>query len=118
MSEAASDANAADFDSVRDDVFTRIASRYDVLCDLFSLFIHRTWKRRMARRIAAERWQTMLDVAAGTGDIALRVAQHLGPTHGRSCVVSDLCPAMLDVAKRRAGPRGADMPFGCSMRIS
>jgi ubiquinone/menaquinone biosynthesis C-methylase UbiE len=48
----------------------------------------------------------MLDVAAGTGDIALRVAQHLGPTHGRSCVVSDLCPAMLDVAKRRAGPSG------------
>ena len=55
MSEAASDANAADFDSVQDDVFTRIASRYDVLRDLFSLFIHRTWKRRMARRIAAER---------------------------------------------------------------
>jgi len=40
---------------VQDDVFTRIASRHDVLRDLFSLFIHRTWKRRMARRIAAER---------------------------------------------------------------
>ena len=31
------DSNAASFDLVRDDVFSRIASRYDVLCDLFSL---------------------------------------------------------------------------------
>jgi demethylmenaquinone methyltransferase/2-methoxy-6-polyprenyl-1,4-benzoquinol methylase len=41
-------ANAASFDSARDDVFGRIASRYDVLCDLFSLCIHRAWKRRVA----------------------------------------------------------------------
>ena len=95
---------------VQDDVFTRIASRHDVLRDLFSLFIHRTWKRRMARRIAAERWRTMLDVAVGTGDIALRVAQHLGPTHGRSCVVTDLCPLMLDVAN--AGPSGRHAVHG------
>jgi hypothetical protein len=32
-------------------------------------------------------------------------------SHGRSCVVSDLCPAMLDVARRRAGPFAADMQF-------
>jgi demethylmenaquinone methyltransferase / 2-methoxy-6-polyprenyl-1,4-benzoquinol methylase len=53
----------------------------------------------------------MLDVAAGTGDIALRVAKHLGGSHGRSCVVSDLCPAMLEVARRRAGPLAADLQF-------
>jgi len=56
------DSNAAAFDSVRDDVFSRIASRYDVSCDLFSLGLHRTPKRRMVRRIAAEKWQNMLDV--------------------------------------------------------
>jgi ubiquinone/menaquinone biosynthesis methyltransferase len=98
-----SDANAAAFDSVRDDVFSRIASRYDVLCDLFSLCIHRTWKRRMARRIVAAPWANMLDVAAGTGDIALRVVRNLGGDQARSCIVSDICPAMLDIAKRRAG---------------
>src|ERR1700748_2278501 len=76
MQDAPADANAAAFDSIHDDVFSRIASRYDVLCDLFSLGIHRTWKRAMARRIAAERWNTMLDVAAGTGDIALRVVRN------------------------------------------
>src|SRR5262245_38510102 len=67
-------ANAASFDQAADDVFSRIASRYDLLCDLFSVCIHRAWKRRMAGRIAAARWERMLDVAAGTGDIALRVA--------------------------------------------
>jgi ubiquinone/menaquinone biosynthesis methyltransferase len=109
--DAAADANAASFDSIRDDVFTRIASRYDVLCDLFSLGLHRTWKRAMARRIAATRWDNMLDVAAGTGDIALRVVRNLDGAAARSCVVSDICPAMLDIAKRRAGPLAGDMQF-------
>ena len=105
------DCNAAAFDSVRDDVFSRIASRYDVLCDLFSLGLHRTWKRRMARRIAAEKWQNMLDVAAGTGDIALRVISNLGRLNGRNCVVSDICPAMLEIAERRAGPLAGAVQF-------
>jgi ubiquinone/menaquinone biosynthesis methyltransferase len=111
MLDVPTDANAASFDSVHDDVFTRIASRYDVLCDLFSLGIHRTWKRRMARRIAAERWNSMLDVAAGTGDIALRVVRNLGGAPGRRCVVSDICPAMLEIAERRAGALAGAMQF-------
>jgi ubiquinone/menaquinone biosynthesis C-methylase UbiE len=53
--------NAASFDSRADDVFGRIAGRYDVLCDLFSLGIHRLWKRRVAHLIAQERWSGMLD---------------------------------------------------------
>jgi ubiquinone/menaquinone biosynthesis methyltransferase len=111
MSIPSTDLNAASFDSVADDVFSRIASRYDWLCDLFSLGIHRIWKSRMARRIASEKWETMLDVAAGTGDIALRVVRNLGGTTQRRCVVSDICPAMLDIAKKRAGPLARAMQF-------
>ena len=111
MDGASSDPNAASFDCVTDDVFSRIASRYDVLCDLFSLGIHRIWKSRMARRIAAEPWDDMLDVAAGTGDIALRVIRNLGGATTRSCVVSDICPAMLEIAKRRAGPLAGALQF-------
>lgn len=96
------EANAASFDAARDDVFNRIASRYDLLCDLFSLCIHRLWKRRMAGRILALRWERMLDVAAGTGDIVLRVVGNLDAKGGRTCIVSDICPAMLDIARRRA----------------
>jgi demethylmenaquinone methyltransferase / 2-methoxy-6-polyprenyl-1,4-benzoquinol methylase len=111
MDRASPDLNAASFDAVADDVFSRIASRYDVLCDLFSLGIHRIWKSRMARRIAAEPWDSMLDVAAGTGDIALRVIRNLGEATTRSCVISDICPAMLDIAKRRAGPLAGAVQF-------
>jgi demethylmenaquinone methyltransferase / 2-methoxy-6-polyprenyl-1,4-benzoquinol methylase len=101
---AAGEVNAASFDAARDDVFSRIASRYDLLCDLFSLYTHRLWKGRMAQRILALRWRHMLDVAAGTGDIALRVVRKLDAGDRRSCVVSDICPAMLAIARQRAGP--------------
>jgi ubiquinone/menaquinone biosynthesis methyltransferase len=94
--------NAASFDASRDDVFNRIASRYDLLCDLFSLFIHRSWKSRMARRILSLPWRSMLDVASGTGDIALRVVGNFDAERDRTCIVSDICPAMLDIARRRA----------------
>jgi demethylmenaquinone methyltransferase / 2-methoxy-6-polyprenyl-1,4-benzoquinol methylase len=103
--------NAASFDASHDRVFDRIASRYDLLCDLFSLFIHRVWKRRMACRILASPWQCMLDVASGTGDIALRVVGNLEPERGRTCIVSDICPAMLDIARRRATRLGNAVQF-------
>jgi len=64
--------NAAEFDTQRDDVFGRIASRYDLLCDLFRLGIHRLWKRRVAQVIAEESWSQLL-CATGTGDLILRV---------------------------------------------
>ena len=65
----------------------------------------------MARRVAAEPWDNMLDVAAGTGDIALRVIRDLGDARPRTCVVSDICPTMLDIAKRRAGPLASAAQF-------
>jgi len=92
-------------------VFSRIAARYDFLCDLFSLGIHRRWKSRVARRILAAPWQCMLDVAAGTGHIALRVIQGLDAEEGRILIVSDICPAMLDVARRRAGALANTVEF-------
>ena len=55
-----------------DDVFGRIAGRYDVLCDVFSLGIHRLWKRRVARVIAEAPWSVLLDGASGTGDITFK----------------------------------------------
>lgn len=92
--------NAAEFAWQSDDVFGRIASRYDVLCDVFSFGIHRLWKRRVARTIAAEPWQTLLDGATGTGDIILRVLAH-EETIGRTVVASDVSGPMLAIAERR-----------------
>jgi demethylmenaquinone methyltransferase / 2-methoxy-6-polyprenyl-1,4-benzoquinol methylase len=99
-----STANAAHFDDQSDDVFGRIASRYDLLSDLFSFGIHRHWKRRVARLIAQEEWSEMLDTASGTGDIILRVLRHRKtPGH---VVASDTSPQMLAIARRRLDRMG------------
>ena len=65
--------NSAQFKSSQDDVFARIATRYDLLCDIFSFGIHRLWKQRVAETIAAQPWQYLFDAATGTGDIAWRI---------------------------------------------
>jgi len=92
--------NAAEFVAQRDDVFGRIASRYDVLCDLFSLGIHRLWKRRVARRIADEPWDMLLDGATGTGHIIRQLLAHES-TQNRRVVASDISQNMLAIAQRR-----------------
>ena len=96
-------ANAAEFDTRQDDVFGRIASRYDVLCDLFSLGLHRLWKRRVAQIIAREYWRQMLDCATGTGDIILRVLNHGSLGKDQKIIASDISPQMLTIAQKRLG---------------
>lgn len=98
--------NAARFSVQSDDVFGRIASRYDLLSDLFSFGIHRHWKRRVARLIANEGWSELLDTASGTGDIVLRVLQRQGTPGSRHVVASDTSPQMLDIARRRLARMG------------
>ena len=97
--------NAAGFVWQYDDVFGRIAARYDVLCDVFSFGIHRLWKRRVARQIASEDWTTLIDVATGTGDIILRLLAHQ-TTEGRTVVASDISSTMLAVAQHRLAVHG------------
>ena len=92
--------NAADFAWQVDDVFGRIASRYDKLSDVFSFGIHRLWKRRVAQRIGAESWSTLLDGATGTGDIMLRVAQKAS-AKDRTIIASDVSKKMLAIAEQR-----------------
>jgi demethylmenaquinone methyltransferase/2-methoxy-6-polyprenyl-1,4-benzoquinol methylase len=93
------------------DVFARIARRYDFLCDLFSFGFHRLWKRRVAAIIANQPWTNLLDAAAGTGDVVLRVARLHGVQPHQRIVVSDISSQMLAVAKRRASRLGLSPEF-------
>jgi demethylmenaquinone methyltransferase/2-methoxy-6-polyprenyl-1,4-benzoquinol methylase len=93
--------NAAEFSTSSDDVFGRIASRYDLLCDLFSFWIHRIWKRRVAAVVASEPWTELLDAASGTGDIVLRILKQQGSEPSRHILASDISPQMLAIAKQR-----------------
>lgn len=100
MTSATEHTNAATFDPIHDDVFARIAGRYDRLCDIFSLGIHRLWKRRMVARMAAHPGRVILDVASGTGDIPLRLLNS-GGAKGRTLWATDLCPQMLAIAREK-----------------
>lgn len=103
--------NAAQFNAQSDNIFGRIASRYDVLCDFFSLGIHRLWKRKVARAIAEQEWTTLLDAAAGTGDVILKIAQLNGFKNHQRVIVSDISPEMLAIAKRRANGLFSNLDF-------
>ena len=103
--------NAAEFYTHQDDVFGRIASRYDLLCDLFSLGIHRLWKRRVAQVIAEESWSQLLDCATGTGDIILRVVRNKDLHNGQNIVASDISPQMLAIAKTRLIAANSSVEF-------
>jgi len=94
--------NAATFDPARDNVFARIAGRYDRLCEIFSLGIHRLWKRAIARQMASHPGLVVLDAASGTGDIPLRLMRGFQESmQGRTLLVTDLCPQMLAIAQRK-----------------
>jgi demethylmenaquinone methyltransferase/2-methoxy-6-polyprenyl-1,4-benzoquinol methylase len=83
-------------------VFESVAPRYDLMNDLMSLGIHRIWKRLFVAAIGASPRETLLDLAGGTGDIAFGA---LAGGAGR-VLLTDVNPAMLAVAQRRALDRG------------
>src|SRR3954469_14372947 len=78
-------------------VFDSVAPRYDLMNDLMSLGVHRAWKRVFVTAIGAGPRDTLLDLAAGTGDVAF-AARERGA--GR-VLLSDVNPAMLAVAQGR-----------------
>jgi len=80
-------------------VFSRVASRYDVMNDLMSVGIHRIWKEAMMDWLAPRPGQRLLDVAGGTGDVAFRF---LGRAPGASAVVCDMTEPMLIEGRKRA----------------
>ncbi len=82
-------------------VFDSVASRYDVMNDLMSLGVHRLWKAAFVRALEPRPAHTLLDLAAGTGDISFAwLAAGGGPA-----TLSDINAAMLDVARTRAEKR-------------
>jgi demethylmenaquinone methyltransferase/2-methoxy-6-polyprenyl-1,4-benzoquinol methylase len=80
-------------------VFSRVASKYDVMNDLMSVGIHRIWKEAMMDWLAPRPGQRLLDVAGGTGDVAFRF---LGRAPGATAVVCDLTEPMLVEGRKRA----------------
>ncbi len=85
-------------------VFSSVATRYDIMNDLMSGGLHRLWKRRMAAMAAVDKGGRVLDVAAGSGDVAILMARKVGPS-GR-VVLTDLNGPMLEEGARRVVDAG------------
>ncbi|GIK79507.1 MAG: bifunctional demethylmenaquinone methyltransferase/2-methoxy-6-polyprenyl-1,4-benzoquinol methylase UbiE [Pseudorhodoplanes sp.] len=90
-----------------DDVFHKVARRYDLMNDLMSGGLHRAWKDHLVTALnppRGERSFHLLDVAGGTGDIAMRVMEAGGPN--TQVTVLDINADMLAVGRDRAAQRG------------
>ena len=90
------------------EVFHKVADRYDVMNDLMSAGMHRLWKDAMVSSLSPPRndtkkW-TSIDVAGGTGDIAFRIVQQGGK--GVHTTVFDINGSMLEVGQQRAEKLG------------
>lgn len=81
------------------DLFTALAKRYNVMTDVWTLGLHRLWKRQAMERLALRSGERVLDVATGTGDLAFVEAAAVGPEG--QVVGVDSCAAMLEVARKR-----------------
>ena len=80
-------------------VFSRVASRYDVMNDVMSVGIHRGWKNAMMDWLAPRDGQQLLDVAGGTGDIAFRFLKRAPRARVTVC---DMTESMLVEGRKRA----------------
>ena len=84
-------------------MFDNIAPRYDLLNHTLSMSIDRIWRRRVVRSVRRCRPHRILDVATGTGDLAIEMARRI---RGVQVLGVDLSEGMLDVARRKVAARG------------
>ena len=103
------DVPLGDKQTLVNDVFHSVASRYDLMNDLMSAGLHRVWKDIMINALNPPKTDApfaLLDVAGGTGDIAFRAAEAAGT--GFRATVCDINTDMLDVGRNRAVARHLD----------
>ena len=89
-------------------VFDSVAPKYDVMNDLMSMGLHRAWKAYTVMVANVREGQQVLDIAGGTGDLALAFAPKVGAT-GR-VVHTDINEAMLREGRNRLLDAGVCLP--------
>ncbi|CAN1571288.1 UbiE Methylase involved in ubiquinone/menaquinone biosynthesis [Rhabdaerophilaceae bacterium] len=89
-----------------DDVFHKVAARYDLMNDLMSVGLHRAWKSTLIAMLRPTKTAPFrhLDVAGGTGDVAFRVLEAGGPQ--TAVTIFDINASMLGVGAERAEKKG------------
>lgn len=88
-------------------VFDSVADKYDLMNDLMSFGLHRLWKVRLMEHIDISNNYSLLDLAAGSGDISFSYLKKAADQSRKaSCVISDINPHMLQLAKDKAIDEG------------
>lgn len=90
-------------------MFDRIAGIYDLLNGVMSAGLHHRWRTRAVDLAAVGPGSRVLDVATGTGDLALELARRVAP--GGEVVGSDFSEGMLARARGKPAPGGVEMRF-------
>ena len=90
-------------------VFHSVAKHYDVMNDLMSLGIHRLWKRSTIEHSGVRPGNSVLDLAGGTGDLAIQFSKIVGQQG--VVVLSDINEYMLSLGRDRA------INSGCSSNV-
>lgn len=86
-------------------VFSRVASRYDLMNDLMSFYAHRLWKDKVAEKIKPKNNLKILDVAGGTGDMAFRFYENTKDKNP-AITILDINEKMLEEGKKRSIDKG------------
>jgi len=94
-------------------VFESVAGKYDLMNDLMSGGLHRVWKRFALSQTGLKPGQRALDVAGGTGDLAIGMAKQVGE-HG-FVALTDINAAMLARGRDRVLDLGAARTVQCSL---
>jgi demethylmenaquinone methyltransferase/2-methoxy-6-polyprenyl-1,4-benzoquinol methylase len=81
-------------------MFDRIARVYDPINSVMTAGLHQRWRERAADLAAVGPGDRVLDVATGTGDLAIALAERVGPDG--TVIGSDFSEGMLDLARRKA----------------
>ncbi|MEX2497055.1 MAG: bifunctional demethylmenaquinone methyltransferase/2-methoxy-6-polyprenyl-1,4-benzoquinol methylase UbiE [Woeseia sp.] len=94
------------------DVFDSVAERYDLMNDLMSGGLHRWWKRYTVEEAAARPGHVVLDLAGGSGDLALAMTRKVGSSG--HVVLADINAAMLSRGRARLTDAGVAGNFAAA----
>lgn len=87
------------------DVFHSVAAKYDLMNDLMSFGVHRVWKAITIEYSGVRAGQSVLDLAGGTGDLALKFSRLVGDQG--QVVLADINDSMLKVGRDKLLDKGA-----------
>ncbi len=85
------------------EMFDNIAPAYDVMNRMMTLGIDRSWRRKAVRTVAGTQPVAILDIATGTGDLAILLANSIP---GATVTGVDLSDGMLEVGRRKVAEAG------------